>query len=218
MKTLLAILLSFLVSEAPVLAIHGGYTLGGATSVFGTYAGVMIPISDTSLVSGTSSTAFGTNSLGLFTLGIPNSGIGSGQVFIFSAGQQLAGTIQALPDPASTAGIVGVINATGSITFLTETTTTGSLTEGLITGEASGGLTATVSTSTVSYSTAGINITGTCNLTVTTETTTPTVTDAAGVTTGGDAEFIPTEAIVFAVDGFQQSNYAAPTTTTTTAQ
>ncbi len=107
MKTILAILLGFIVSEAPVLAIHGGYTLGSAQSAIGTYAGVLVPVSDinlsgTTAVTGTTGAVaggFGSNSLGIFTLSIPSSGIGGGQVLIFSSAQGMSGTITALPDP-----------------------------------------------------------------------------------------------------------------------
>ncbi len=212
--------MSFLITEAPVLAIHGGYTLGGSAGVNGTYAGVMIPTSDTSLTSGSGGTNFGANSLGLFTLSIPTTGIGSGAVYVFAQGQQLNGTIQALPDPAADGGIVGVIQATGQITvgsfqdtFFGETAT-----QTQLTGQASGGLTVMVSQDATSVSTAGINISGTANVTITTQYTTPLVTttgtNGATTTSGGNTEFIPTEAIVFDVEGYQQS---ATATTTTTA-
>jgi len=216
MKTLLAILLSFLVSEAPVLAIHGGYSLGGSAGVQGTYAGVLIPTQDTSLLTGTTVADFGANSLGLFTLGIPSSGLGAGQVYLLSSGQQLAGTITALADPATDSGIVGIIQATGQLTVASASSTLFGFNQvqNQITGQASGGLTATVTESTQSVSTAGINISGTANVTITSSTTTATVTTAGGVTTGGGTEYIPTEQIVFAVDGYQQSSYAAPSSTT----
>jgi hypothetical protein len=215
MKTLLAILLSFAVTEAPVLAIHGGYTLGGTAGVNGTYAGVLIPTADTSLVSGTGGTNFGTNALGIFTLGIPTTGIGSGTVFIFASGQQLAGTIQALASPAADGGIVGIIQATGQLTEGTFSDIFGdTITETEVTGEASGGLSVTVDQSTQSVSTSGINISGTASVVITTSYTTPTTTAPDGATTGGQTNFIPTEDVVFDAEGFQQSDYAAPTTTT----
>jgi hypothetical protein len=208
MKTLLAILLSFLVTEAPVLAIHGGYTLGGSAGVVGTYAGVLIPTQDTLLTTGSSVSDFGANSLGLFTLSIPTSGLGSGQVFIFSGGEQLAGTIQAIPDPNSQTGILGVISATGEIAVAAVNNDILGIpineTQTQVTGQASGGFTATASASTISDSSDGINLDGTANVTVTSSTT--------SATTGGTS-FVPTDQIVFAVDGFQQSAFATATTT-----
>ena len=213
MKTLLAILLSFLVTEAPVLAIHGGYTLGGSAGVVGTYAGVLIPTQDTAITTGSNESDFGENSLGLFTLSIPSTGLGSGQVFLFSSGEQLAGTIQALPDPNSQTGIVGVISATGQIAVASVNDDVLGLpvneVQDQVTGQASGGFTATASPSTISDSSDGINLDGTANVTVTSSTT-----DA---TTGAE-ELVPTDQIIFAVDGFQQSAFATATTTTTTTQ
>lgn len=209
MKTLLAILMSFLVTEAPVLAIHGGYTLGGATGTQGTYAGVLVPTQDTVLTTGSSASDFGANSLGLFTLGIPATGIGSGQIYLFSNGEQLVGTIQALPDPTTTSGIVGIIQATGEIAVASVTDNFFGFAEqqNQVTGQASGGLTAVAVASTNSISAYGINLSGTANVTVTSSTT--------NATTGAQS-FTPTDAIVFTVEGFQQSDYAAPTSTTTT--
>jgi hypothetical protein len=193
MKTLLAILLSFIVTEAPVLAIHGGYSLGAAGSVVGTYAGVLVPTQDTILATGSNAADFGTNSLGLFTLSVPTTGIGTGTVYLFSEGEQLTGPIQCLPDPTNTYGIVGVISATGEAAVETFQDNLFGLNETLstITATASGGFSATTVQSAVSDSPTGINISGTANVTVTTNTN--------GILT-------PTDQITFDVLGFQQSS------------
>lgn len=198
MKTLLAILLSFIVCEAPVLAIHGGYTLGGGLSVIGTYAGVMIPTEDTPLVSATTglSSGFGTNSLGLFELSMPTDGLGTGGVALFSGNQQMEGTIVASQNPDSAAALIGVINVTGEVQ-------TASFNGGIffgqasvtqITGNAGGALSASVVAGGVDSPT-GTNLTGTANLVV----------DVAETDTNGNTVLIPTDNIIFQVDGFQQS-------------
>src|SRR5271170_7063902 len=98
MKTMLAVLLSFILMEAPVLALQGGYSLPNSSNgLTGTYAGVLIPSSDDVLAS--NAVDIGTNSLGLFTLGVPTTGLGAGTVSIFSVGRTFTGTIQALADP-----------------------------------------------------------------------------------------------------------------------
>ena len=217
MKTLLAILLSFIVSEAPVLAIHGGYTLGGAAGVIGTYAGVMIPTKDTVLntetvtASGTTASIadFGENALGLFSLSIPATGFGSGVVYIFSSDQELQGSIQALTDPTNPSGILGVIHATGQVNVFTETGNEGifgtfNANQTQITGDADGELTAIVANAAVSASPNGVNLSGTASLTV----------SSAVTGTNGLVTFVPTDSIVFAVDGFQQSS--VPTSTSGT--
>jgi hypothetical protein len=204
MKSLLAILISFLVMEAPVLAIHGGYTLGGSQSVVGTYAGVMIPTTDT-ILSGTAAVSsttgavaggFGTNSLGLFTLGIPDTGLGAGTVLIFSSAQGMTGSITALADPTTNGGIIGVIEATGQVATFSASDNLGvTASFNQVTGNAAGGLQATVAQSINSISTTGINLSGTANMTFSVATT-----DSNGITT-----FTASEEVTYMVDGFQQS-------------
>ena len=106
-------------------------------------------------------------------------------------------------------GLVGIIQATGEIAVATVTDNFFGFAQqqNQVTGQASGGLTAVAVASTNSISAYGINLSGTANVTVTSSTT--------NATTGAQS-FTPTDAIVFTVEGFQQSDYAAPTSTTTT--
>jgi hypothetical protein len=200
MKTLLAILLSFIVTEAPVLAIHGGYTLGGASSATGTYAGVLIP---TSSVSNGAAINFGSNSLGLFTLNIPSTGVGNGSVVIFSGAVQTVGTIDALPDPNNVGGIIGVLQAQDLETVFSDTGILGifGVTQQQIVAEASGSLTASTSNNAISNSPTGVNLSGTSVVTF----STPNAT--TGILTA-------TEQVTFAVEGFQQSSTSTATSGT----
>jgi len=205
MKTAFAILLSFIISQAPVLAIHGGYTLGGAQSVTGTYAGVLIPITDTvinsTVTTGTTTTSgststvtgFGTNTLGLFTLSIPDVGVGAGQILIFASGQNLSGSIQALPDPSNPGSIIGIIQATGVIEGSASTVNFAFLFVDL-TGEAGGEIQAAVEASNNSNSPTGAIITGTAGVTFSTI-------DAFGALT-------PVEQATYDVEGLQQTTSA----------
>ena len=191
MKFLLAVLLSFIMTEAPVLAIHGGYTLGGSASLTGTYAGVLIPES----VSG-SLVSFGSNSLGLFTLSIPTVGLGTGAAIIFATGRTFAGTIQALPDPASGGnGILGVLTAE-----LTDLTTSGTFID--LDYAAEGSFDATTVADADSVGSNGIDLTGSSLVQIT-----PDVT----------ASNSTTEQVTFLIDGFLQSTTPTTTTTTTTS-
>jgi hypothetical protein len=82
-------------------ALKGGPDFGaGKIKTTGTYAGVMLP----------GALSPGSNSLGLFTLQIPKTGLGSGTVVIFTAGQTYTGTIQGSADPDS-AKFIGEIAA-----------------------------------------------------------------------------------------------------------
>jgi hypothetical protein len=204
-KTLLAVLLSFIVTQAPVLAIHGGYTLGGQASVIGTYAGVLVPTSSVTIGTGTSASNFGDNALGLFTLSVPDTGIGTGAVFIFSGANQMSGSITALPNSSTSDGIIGVIAATGEIPVASQNFNTGfgfggfTSTQVQITGEANGGLVASVVSALNTFSPTGLNLTGTATVSITSATT----------STNGLITLTPADNIVFAVDGFQQSSTAS---------
>ena len=199
MKTLLAILLSFIVSEAPVLAIHGGYTLPGSTSLIGTYAGVLIPIAIT-LNRGNSNAGIGTNSLGLFTLSVPATGLGAGTVVIFSDGSTFTGSIQALanPDPSS-AGILGVVNATYNYNLYVTVTTNGttSVETEAITATAEGNFDAALVQDTESVGGLGLDLDGTSEVNIS-----QGIVGAAGVP-------IITQEVTFAIEGFEQSATAS---------
>ncbi len=204
MKTMLAILLSFIVSEAPVLAIHGGYTLGGQAGVTGTYAGVMIPSAPVDYLGGTTDTSgtlttpvssFGVNSIGIFTLSVPTVGLGNGTVYIFSTSQSMSGGITCLPDPSNNGGIYGTIIATGSVASETYTDALFDVNYSYsqVTGQGVGTLYVNTSTSLNSISASGINLTGSADITFSSSSTTDT------------ADFVPYEEIQYYVDGFQQS-------------
>jgi hypothetical protein len=208
MKTLLAILMSFIVTEAPVLAIHGGYTLGGAEQATGTYAGVLVPISLTELNAG-ATFDFGTNSLGLFTLNIPSNGIGNGSVVIFSGPSQAQGSIDALPDPNNIGGIVGVLQATAyAQVFQANVGGVGLISEEEETSQASGSLTCSQSiagSSDETNSPTGIDLTGSSNVTFSV---------ANGDVFFNGTNLIPAQQVEYSVEGFQQSATATQTTGT----
>jgi hypothetical protein len=217
MKTLLAILLSFIVTEAPVFALHGGYTLGGTSSVIGTYAGVMVPISNTVIASGTAETGisgdFGSDALGIFTLGIPDTGIGAGGLVVFSGNNELVGGVAALPDPNNSAGIVGVVQASDYETLITiNAGAAGNATLQQLVAQAGGFLTAVTSSSLTSSSPNGINLSGSAILTFSApEASSNTVVGGTTTNTAG-GNLVPFSVVTFAVDGFQQSSVDTITT------
>lgn len=98
-------------------AISGGPDYGGNVKVrtTGIYAGVMFPTSHVpcDTCDGQSQEL---NQLGLFSLPIPQTGLGSGTVLIFERGQIYTGTIQGTADPQS-AQVHGIISA--SFPYLT---------------------------------------------------------------------------------------------------
>lgn len=171
-------------------------------NLFGVYAGVLVPTQDNLLVA--SATDFGTNSLGLFTLGIPQTGIGSGAAVIFSNGNTFSGTIQAVPNPDSSegAGIVGILNATFNYTFSTYDAA-GDLTSTDITASAQGSFDADAVADSNSVGGFGVDLSGTSQINVT-----------EGFVSGSNGTPIITEQVTFQIEGFEQSN-VAPTASTT---
>jgi hypothetical protein len=93
MKVTLAALLCFVLFASECFAIKGGPVYpGGSTSITGTYAGVLQPAFDPT-------DPFSTNSLGVFTIGVPSSGASTGNFLMFTRGRVFGGTIQGVADP-----------------------------------------------------------------------------------------------------------------------
>jgi hypothetical protein len=105
MKTLLGCLMCLVLTMAQGFAISGG-PFGGSTmvDVRGTYAGVFVPIVDPTI-------GLQDNSLALFTLTVPRTGLASGTAAIFRQGFFYPGTIQGSADPDS-AKVTGIIQGT----------------------------------------------------------------------------------------------------------
>lgn len=104
-------------------AISGGPFGGGSqVTVTGTYAGVFVPI-PTVLDPGPPPVTMTDNSLALFTLKIPKTGLASGVTAVFRNGLFYSGTIQGSADPDS-AKLTGVVNSSFQETVATTSTTT----------------------------------------------------------------------------------------------
>ena len=103
MKKVLSLLVAYVFLQTQMWAIGGGPSSGGtsATALVGTYAGALLP-------SSTDGTQL--NGLGLFTLGLPQTGIGSGDFVYFSEGKTFTGTIIGLADPKKQQ-FVGLVKA-----------------------------------------------------------------------------------------------------------
>jgi hypothetical protein len=108
MKALFGCLLCLVLTSSHTYAVKGGPVYpGGGTNVIGRYAGVMLPpfcpIPDPSQCPG------GFNALGLFTLIIPQNGLGAGEAIIFSSGRAFIGSISGSANP-NTAALAGVLS------------------------------------------------------------------------------------------------------------
>jgi len=122
MKRFLSFLLSIVFLHAqvsPVFAKRGGPDVAGETNVdtIGTFAGVLIPTADAT--TGTSS-----NSIGLFSLGVPDVGVAQGAFVCFIEGNAFNGTITGIADPLD-GQLVGILDATSTTTIFNPLDPTG---------------------------------------------------------------------------------------------
>jgi hypothetical protein len=118
MKILLACLMCPVLVASECFAISGGPVFPGNVNVAGTYAGVIKRPSDTPpavLVCPPPTSGCSSNSLGVFSVGVPASGISSGTFVMFSQGRIFTGTIRGTADPGL-AKLTGVLNATFDFT------------------------------------------------------------------------------------------------------
>jgi hypothetical protein len=198
MKTVLALLLCFILAEAPVLARDIYQIPGQSTNLVGAYAGVMIPIATTILVPSTAN--FGSNALGLFTLSIPTTGIGAGTLVLFTGADTFTGTIQALANPnPNNPGVLGVATATFNYSLYVTTTTNGTntITTEAITATANGSFDANAVQDTSSVGGNGLDLSGTTQFLIN-----------QGFVNGSNGNPIETEQVTFDIEGFLQSTTA----------
>lgn len=167
MKALLACLMCLLLPAAECFALRGGPPYPAGTNIVGTYAGVLIGPP---------------NELGIFSLGIPRTGLASGSVALFTGQRAFVGTIQGVGDP-DRATLRAVLRAI-PVVMQGDTTVT---TLGL---HADGSVDATIRTPRTSSIFSSTRLDGTSSITTS--------------VTGGP-EVTPQQ---FVVDGFKQSSTA----------
>jgi hypothetical protein len=102
MKAVFGVLLCYVLFASQCFAIKGGPIYSGPSNVTatGTFAGVLLP-----------NEFSGSNSIGLFSINLPTTGLGTGPLFIFQTGETYTGTIQGIVDPDS-AKFFALLNAT----------------------------------------------------------------------------------------------------------
>ena len=111
MRILLACLLCLVLPTAECFAIKGGPPSPAGANIVGTYAGVMQGVFDPT-------NPAASNSLGIFSLGVPSTGTASGAFVMFSRGRVFTGTAQAFGDTQK-ASLRGVLSATYNYTLST---------------------------------------------------------------------------------------------------
>ncbi len=189
MKILLASLMCFVLCTSECFALKGGPVYPGrGANIIGMYAGVLHP--PFCPVADPAQCPTGFNSLGLFTLAIPQTGLGTGTAFIFTNGRSFTGTISAIGDP-NTAALSGVVATEYQVTVLGSNGTPRTCaTAG---GQVSGKITARKGLTSVS----SILIKGTAVMTV----------SCVPVTFGCPAD-CTSGTSSYQIDGFKQSNSA----------
>jgi hypothetical protein len=111
MKILLACLMCVILPISQAIAIDGGPVYGNGNalvSVVGTYAGVLLDV------------AVGSNNLGIFTVSIPQQGLATGNVFLFTGERTFSGPISGLADP-NTDKFIGTLQGIPVVTSGTTT-------------------------------------------------------------------------------------------------
>ncbi len=198
MKALLGSLLCLIFATSPAFAISGGPVYSSSSSYVGTYAGVLKGAFDPTLQGANSS-----NSIGVFSLGVPTTGIGTGAFVMFTRGRVFSGNIQANANPNNSA-LKGVLAATFNYNVQTISTDSAGVTKIIttpVTATVNGSMDAKLSTSKtarVSTTTSTI-IKGTAFLDI----------EQGGVTASGDP--VINGVISLSVTGFRQST-TPPTT------
>lgn len=201
LRAALSLLLCVVLLESQALAATSRSGGGGATvQVIGTYAGVLLPdAGEVDADTGDTSN----NTLGIFSLTVPETGLSSGGFLVFANGQTFTGTINAFADP-DLGRILGVLQATFDFSIPVATTgTTGvnTVTEVDITASATGRLLASVSEPTLGTASLG-RLVGTAQLDVN-----------FGQIDPNDFSPIIVNSLNFIVDGFKQSLTPIPTAT-----
>jgi hypothetical protein len=103
-KALFAALLCLVLTATQTFAIKGGPPYPANTNLVGSFAGVMQGVFDPT-------TPSSSNSIGVYSIGVPKTGNATGPFVMFARGRVFSGTITATADPTK-ATIKGVLNAT----------------------------------------------------------------------------------------------------------
>ena len=242
MKKVLSLLLAYTFLQAQTWALSGGpvFESGSVQTLVGTYAGALLPSDggDESATGGGDQDADtgGVNGLGLFTLSVPQAGLGTGNFVYFSEGRTFTGTITGLADP-NKRELVGLLKGQFDIIvsniqieddFFGDAslvqTRPGGFANGQLRASFEGGTSAFTSTG-VSFS-GGLRLEGGAQVEISEirETTVPVLgTGTDGIDNDGDllvdeadeqtgttrqTTVVVTTTLLLAVDGFQQSTIA----------
>ena len=192
-KALFGCLLCFVFATSQSFAIKGGPPYPGGGNLKGTYAGVMQGVFDPT-------NPRSSNTLGLFSFSLPETGLATGIVILFVAGRTFTGSVQGVGDPNKGNLHVVVQTTTKTSVTLCEKSSTGAIigsTTTDVTDRADGTLDASItSSSKAGASVTGTLVKGTGFVTATQSVKDPT--DCTGVQ-------VNSSLLSLLVDGFKQS-------------
>lgn len=190
MKALLGSLLCLVLGAAQSFAISGGPPYpGSGTNITGTYAGVLQGQFDPT-------NPASSNSIGVFSVGVPRSGISTGTFVMFSRGRVFSGTIRGNGDPDS-ASLRGILNATFNYNLFVRNATTGAVDTISVTSSANGPINANVIAPRRSgFATAATRVTGEASLSI----------NGGFVDNNGNP--VISSILLLSVSGFKQSDSA----------
>jgi hypothetical protein len=206
MKRVLSFLLMIVFLQMQVTTVfakHGGPDFGGSgggIDTVGTYAGTLVPVTSTT---NSSNTSF-SNSIGLFSLGVPDIGVADGACVVFIDGSAYDGTITGVVDPIS-GKLNGIVDTASTFVLVDPANPTINYRV-----FASGNIEATI------RETASFSATSTA-VTISFATTRVKGTAALDVSSSVDANgaAIVTNSVSYIVDGFKQSSNVAASTSLT---
>ena len=225
MHKVFSLLLAFVFLQTQAWALSGGPVFGGSgqISVVGTYAGALLPTVESEFADPTDPANVAQNSqfngLGLFTLSVPETGLGTGTFVYFSEGRTFTGTITGLADPERQT-LIGLVkgqfdiivdNIQVSDDFFGDASLTSTVPGGFANGTIKAEFTSGNATA------LGVRIEGEAQMEIS-EFRTETVTDDNGTPTDTTDDTVTqrnrvetTSTLILVVDGFQQSAQAGGT-------
>ena len=108
-KGLFGSLLCLVLATSQAFALKGGPQYPGASNVAGTYAGVLQGLLDPT-------DPRSSNSIGIFSVGVPQTGLSSGAFVMFAQGRVFSGTIRGVGQPSGSS-FKAILNATYDYTL-----------------------------------------------------------------------------------------------------
>ncbi|MGI8819958.1 MAG: hypothetical protein ACR2ID_03665 [Chthoniobacterales bacterium] len=189
MKALFGSLMCLVLGATQSFAISGGPPYpGGGTNITGTYAGVLQGQFDPT-------NPASSNAIGVFSLGVPRTGISTGTFIMFNRGRVFTGTINGNGDPDS-GSLRGILNATYNFNVYVPDAT-GALTTISVTASANGPINANViAPRGRNLSTAATRVSGSAQLSIN------------GGFVNGSGDPVISSILLLSVSGFKQADSA----------